>query len=264
MRSLEEALRDLPRATTSASEVYDPPAAPVCPICKGAGWVLLDVPLGHPSFARPLRCECSRSTENKARAAEMRRLSQLDGLEMKSFADFQVDTPALSQALDAAKSFAQTLQGWLVLVGGVGTGKTHLAAAIANEVLDHGEHTVMFSVAPDLLDHLRATFDPGKGIDYDDRFQEIRNSFLLILDDLGTENATPWAREKLYQIINHRYNEGLPTVITTNQLEGGIDERILSRILDRDLSQRIILNGDDYRRRGDPTYVRGRKRAASR
>ena len=194
----------------------------------------------------------------------MRRLSQLEGLENKSFSSFQTDTPAQAKALEAAQHFAQTLQGWLVLVGGVGTGKTHLAAAIANDVLDQGEHTAMFSVAPDLLDHLRATFDPTKGIDYDERFNDIRNSFLLVLDDLGTENATPWAREKLYQIINHRYNEGLPTVITTNQIEGGIDDRILSRILDRDLSKRIILNGDDYRRRGDPTYVRGKRRSGSR
>jgi DNA replication protein DnaC len=84
-----------------------------------------------------------------------------------------------------------------------------------------------------------------------------------VLDDLGTENATPWAREKLYQIINHRYNERLPTVITSNQRDDAIDERILSRMLDRDLSTRLTLVGEDFRRRGDPTYVRGRRRRVS-
>jgi DNA replication protein DnaC len=118
----------------------------------------------------------------------------------------------------------------------------------------------MFAVVPDLLDHLRATFEPSRGIDYDDRFNKIRNTFLLVLDDLGTENTTPWAREKLYQIVNHRYNERLPTVITTNQPDSAIDERILSRMLDRSLSDRLNFTGDDYRRRGDPTYTRGRKR----
>ena len=44
----------------------------------------------------------------------------------------------------------------------------------------------------------------------DDRFTAIRGAFLLVLDDLGTENTTPWAREKLYQIFNHRYVERLP------------------------------------------------------
>ncbi len=92
---------------------------------------------------------------------------------------------------------------------------------------------VLFAVVPDLLDHLRATFDPGSGVAYDERFNAIRSAFLLILDDLGTENTTPWAREKLYQLINHRYNEQLPTIITSNQEYKLIDERILSRLLTR-------------------------------
>jgi DNA replication protein DnaC len=55
---------------------------------------------------------------------------------------------------------------------------------------------------------------------------------LLILDDLGTQSATPWAREKLYQIFNHRYTAQLPTVITTASRLDEIDPRIRSRMLD--------------------------------
>jgi len=259
MKPLKEILPNLPRIAGGDSDVYRPIDVPVCPKCKGAGWLRLDVPLGHPSFGRLFKCECITNAENRAHTTEMRRLSQLDGLENKSFDNFETSTAELERALSVAKTFAQSLDGWIVLTGRCGTGKTHLAAAIANEHLNRGDQSVMFAVVPDLLDHLRATFDPTQGVTYDQRFQDVRNTFLLILDDLGTENATPWAREKLYQIINHRYNERLPTVITSNQPDKAIDERILSRMLDRDLSKRLQLSGEDYRRRGDPTYVRGRR-----
>jgi DNA replication protein DnaC len=118
---------------------------------------------------------------------------------------------------------------------------------------------MIFAVVPDLLDYLRSAFDPTQRLSYDSRFEEVRDCYLLVLDDIGTENATPWAREKLFQIINHRSNDNLPTVFTTNQPDAAIDERILSRMLDTSLSRRIILTGDDYRRRGDPTYTRGKR-----
>jgi len=85
---------------------------------------------------------------------------------------------------------------------------------------------------PDLLDHLRATFNPHSTIPFDKRFEEVRRAPLLVLDDLGTESATPWAREKLYQIFDYRYNARLPTVITTAGKVDEIDPRLATRMLD--------------------------------
>ncbi len=260
MRSLSEIMAGLQAIPGSNGEIYDAPEGDVCPRCQGAGWLSLDVPLGHPSFGRLFKCECSLQVDERQRQREMRRLSQLDGLEDKTFDAYETESPELHRALHTMQAYSDSLDGWIVLTGPCGTGKTHLAAAVANATLAKSQRTVMFAVVPDLLDHLRATFDPSRGVDYDERFNAIRNTFLLVLDDLGTENATPWAREKLYQIINHRYNERLPTVITTNQREDAIDERILSRMFDTQLSKRIVLNAEDFRRRGDPTYVRGRRR----
>ena len=87
-------------------------------------------------------------------------------------------------------------------------------------------------VVPDLLDHLRATFNPNSSVTLDRRFEEIRTARMLILDDLGTQSATPWAREKLYQLFNYRYNAELPTVITTASLLQEIDQRLYSRMQD--------------------------------
>ena len=87
-------------------------------------------------------------------------------------------------------------------------------------------------MVPDLLDHLRATFSPTSSASYDSVFAQVRTARLLVLDDLGTQSATPWAREKLYQVLNYRYETRLPTVITTSSTLDEIDPRIRSRMLD--------------------------------
>jgi DNA replication protein DnaC len=86
-------------------------------------------------------------------------------------------------------------------------------------------------VVPDLLDHLRAAFSPNSQTSYDKRFDEVRRSPLLVLDDLGTESATPWVEEKLYQLFNHRYNGRLPTIITMAK-DIDLKPRLKSLILD--------------------------------
>jgi DNA replication protein DnaC len=137
----------------------------------------------------------------------------------------------LKRAYTIAREYAETPEGWLVLTGDYGCGKTHLAAAIANHRVAGG-YPALFIVVPDLLDHLRATFSPSSPVSYDKRFEEIRRSPFLVLDDLGTQSATLWAQEKLYQIFNYRYNARLPTVITMKQTVDEVDPRIRSRMLD--------------------------------
>ncbi|MCW5876757.1 MAG: ATP-binding protein [Anaerolineales bacterium] len=167
-------------------------------------------------------------------------LSALHLLRERNFANFDLregeglpaaDLKSLKKAFDAARKYAEKPKGWLLFTGAHGGGKTHLAAAIANYAQDMGT-APLFVMVPDLLDHLRATFNPNSPVSYDRRFEEIRNSELLVLDDLGTQSATPWAREKLYQLFNHRYNAMLPTVITTADRLDDMDPRIRSRMLD--------------------------------
>jgi DNA replication protein DnaC len=137
----------------------------------------------------------------------------------------------LEKAFRLAQEFAERPRGWLVLSGTYGCGKTHLAASVGNYQAGLGQPP-LFVVVPDLLDHLRSTFSPNSSVSYDEIFEEVRTARLLILDDLGTQSATPWAREKLYQIFNHRYTADLPTVITTASRLDEIDPRIRSRMLD--------------------------------
>jgi len=157
----------------------------------------------------------------------------------------------LRWAYEEAHEFAQNPQGWLILKGGYGCGKTHLAAAIANACVEQGQ-PVLFITVPDLLDHLRAAFSPASSTGYDARFEQVRKAPLLILDDLGVESRTPWAQEKLFQIFNYRYNARLATVITTNHELEDIPLRLRSRLVDLDIARIVSMTAPDYRRGGVP------------
>ncbi len=152
----------------------------------------------------------------------------------------------LKKACEIAESFAESPDGWLVLVGQSGCGKTHLAVAIANERLRQRQ-PVIFTVVPDLLDYLRSTFGPDSKVTYDRLFEEIRTTPLLVLDDLGAQVSSPWAQEKLYQIINYRYNARLPTVITTNVHMEDLERRLASRLMDHRLSLVFAIAAPDFR-----------------
>lgn len=156
------------------------------------------------------------------------------------------DQRSLERAFEKAHAFAEDPDGWLVLTGPYGVGKTHLAAAIANYRSSQG-FPVMFIVVPDLLDHLRATFSPRSETSYDRRFEEVRTAPLLVMDDLGTQAMTPWVKEKLYQLFNHRYNAALPTVITTADPLDDIDARLRTRMLDARLCTIHAITTNSYR-----------------
>jgi len=226
------------------------PAPPACPRCEDGGYYVLAVPVAHPEFGRLHPCACPAGQRQvHARAARLARLSGLDAYADKTFATFDGDAGGVRRALAIAEAYAQPLQGWLVLCGGYGCGKTHLAAAVANTALASGK-SVVFAAVPDLLDHLKATFAPSSDETYDERFELLRSVELLVLDDLGTESTTAWAREKLYQLINHRYVQRLPLVVTTNMALDGLDGRIRSRLQDRALGHGMItITAEDYRER---------------
>ena len=204
-------------------------------MCKGAGWVERRVPVGHPDFGQLFLCRCRRQDFDERRQDRLQRYSNLGPLDSVSFEDTnpQGRLPgsqgAFRTALDAAVEFAREPRGWMVLTGPSGSGKTHLAAAIANLCIQRGD-PAFFVFVPDFLDHLRGTFAPDSSVSYDDLFQQVREAPLLVLDDLGSHSSTLWAEEKLLQVFNHRFNAGLPTIVTIRGPLDWLDEGLAMRL----------------------------------
>jgi DNA replication protein DnaC len=190
--------------------------------------LVTDVRINAPDYRRPN----DDTGHPELSSLDLMRNKTFGSLEDRTVEGLQADeSKSLQKALKAAHAFAEKPKGWLVFMGGYGSGKTHLAAAIANYQAGLGDPP-LFVMVPDLLDYLRASFSPNSNITFDRRFDEIRTAPLLVLDDLGTQSMTPWVREKLYQLFNYRYNAELPTIITTSDSLDEMDPRIRSRLLD--------------------------------
>jgi DNA replication protein DnaC len=252
MRKLEEIL---PGATTATSlESTDASSSSgfadddSCPHCHGARFVRVRVPADHPDFGQAVPCRCAREETVQHRGERLLRYSGIGPLARLTFRELIArgrsphpsDQEQYQRCVDDARSFAEGPEGWLVLSGASGCGKTHIAAAVANRLLERGE-PVLFVVVPDLLDHLRSAYQPGAEVGYDELFERVRNAPVLVLDDLGTQAPTAWAQEKLFQLINHRFNARLPTIVTTNLAPERFDERLRTRLTDASVARVYVL-----------------------
>ena len=239
-------------------------SADVCPLCGGVGFVVPNLPTNHPGFGRVVPCDCRKSLTEQHKNQQLQKLSALEGkLAQHNFDNFNPTgkmngTPEgkkLNWAYQIAFAYAENpAKKWLILRGGYGCGKTHLAAAIANKQLEQGRGVIFVNV-PDLLDDLRKSYQAHSAMSYEERFTAIRTAPFLVLDDFGAHRASDWAQEKIYQLINYRYNEQLPTVITMNIGLEEIEGRVRSRLVDTKLSRLIHITAPDYRQGSADAYA---------
>ena len=206
----------------------------VCPQpghCPGV-YVAAHLPKDHPLFGQAVPCVCAR----QAQAAKLQRA--LPPLEHgMTFARFELDA-AGRKAHQVAQRFAAdpwAAKPFLTLTGLSQRGKTHLALSIANDLLDRGEPVYVENV-PALLDQLRGGYEDGR---FAATLARVKSAPILVLDDLGAESQGPgsgdafaatWAQDKLYQIIDHRMVQQLPTIVTTNLTRAQLPARVASRL----------------------------------
>src|SRR5260370_900496 len=150
------AQKPVPRREQAAPQI----PVSLCPICKGAGYLRVDVPHGHPNFGKPIACECKEAERKEKRRQQLLEMSDLRAFRNQTFESFN---PNVSRSLQKAyrdiREYAQDPSAWLLLIGPNGCGKTHLSAAVAKSYRACGS-LVLFSTVIDLLAPLPATYIP--------------------------------------------------------------------------------------------------------
>jgi len=220
-----------------------------CQICGGSGWIVKEVNGKRVSF----RCKCQFELSSKIYLKK-------SGIPKRyincKFSNFTPQTPYQFRALKECERFFQ-LFPWtergLVLYGPPGTGKTHLAVATLKNVIKYKGQKGVFCDFRNLLLTIKSTYDTNES--EAEIIETVVKAPLLILDDVGAERNTEWAKEKLNLIINYRYINKLPTIITTNlSFDGGLGERFSSKFDDRtesriyEMCKIIKVEGNDRRK----------------
>jgi DNA replication protein DnaC len=235
-----------------------------CPICeKEKTWRKATI-MGA-VIRVPIMCQCEvdleeevrKQEEAKAKQERISRILALSNLGERfrdaSF-DSWVSSPTTENCYATMKEYAETFsketETGYCIYGRAGNGKSHLAAALVNRLIQRG-FTAVFIEAPDLFSRIKATYGAEGSGSEDKIMSALGKCDLLVLDDAGAEKPTEWVQEKFFQIINTRYKKKLPVVITTNTKDmAGLEDIIGFRAYDRvlEMCEPLKNSGESYRR----------------
>jgi DNA replication protein DnaC len=228
-----------------------------CAHCGGTGFVILK----HEGAHRARPCACRRAPraglQDFLETARIPR--RYHDCEFENFDAYGPHQLSLQGAKTWAARFAEEYplnDRGLLLMGPSGVGKTHLAVATLRRLgVDKGV-PCQFCDVQDLLRQLQATFDRQSGMSELDLLQPVLQTEVVLLDDLGGRQFSPWVEETLSHIVTTRYNEGRSTLVTTNYLDEvsagrgtTLKERIGPRVYSRlhEMCHLVKVEAQDFR-----------------
>lgn len=219
-----------------------------CPKCAGSGWVPLP---GDTARVEPCGCQGDMRRRQRIAAAQIPR--RYFHCRIDNFHDR--NSAVLVSAKRKVQEFVDVWPGQrdgrgLLLMGGCGSGKTHLAVASLLEIIGCGKPgRLLFSNFQDLIQQIQASFDKESDQTKAEILRPLIDCDLLVLDELGSQKPSLFVHDILYYVINSRYNDERTTIFTTNYTDD-LGERIGDRLRSRlfEMAEEIRLNGvPDYR-----------------
>ena len=249
--------------------------AEVCPLCEGTGWKTLPAKSGAPKDRRVTRCDCQLRERNRNLLAAARIPKRYEHCELASYTtDFPGAHPSLAFAYLSAAKFAQEYDPrdgtGLLIVGKIGTGKTHLAVAITKDLILNKGISCLFYDYRELLKEIQNSYNSTVQTTELDVLRPVFETDVLVLDELGAVKPTEWVWDTVSLILNSRYNDNRTTIITTNfedqpasgasgagsavraatraeSLGDRIGERMRSRL--HEMCRIIKMEGEDFRQK---------------
>mgnify|MGYP001428881378 CR=1 FL=1 len=247
--------------------------AEVCALCEGTGWKTLPAKPGAPRDRRVTRCDCQLRARGQTLLAAARIPKRYEHCEMASYTtDFPGAHASLGLAHLSASKFAQEYDPrngmGLLIIGKIGTGKTHLAVGIIRELMLGKGVPCLFYDYRELLKQIQNSYNATVQTTELDVLRPVFETDVLVLDELGAVKPTEWVWDTVSLILNTRYNDNRTTIITTNfadqpaagvngsavqaatraeTLGDRIGERMRSRL--HEMCRVIKMEGEDFRQK---------------